>query len=357
MIQYQERELEGYQALLAPLFRPQGSNAFELACTLIRVGGMQGPGWDPLEESTETLADLMALFRLKLEPGQFKNPEKTRWRLLLISYAHLVEMDAPYDVLANLLRLRLKLPFSITPFQGVAVQSTTRKKPKTRPLAAPMLGMSPIQKIEAIKKLASQAGCASIGNAFEEFYFPSLRNSIDHSDYILHDNEFRMRNGYITEEGNPNSLTPVIKMQRLGEIIGRAFAFYQAFFGLELAARAWFGRFKGQGFPLDRLLKGLVEFLIDENGLLVGFKVHWPNEQDSIYRRLSGGCEALNISHGLDGTIGFVVGEYFQDRHSFSRLVPLDREPKYTAAEGATEPLQWPSEKTQTSGTSVSEHS
>ena len=51
MLQNQQKELERYQAILAPLFNPQGIDVFQFACALLRVGGMQDAGWDPLEES------------------------------------------------------------------------------------------------------------------------------------------------------------------------------------------------------------------------------------------------------------------------------------------------------------------
>lgn len=345
VLRNQERELERYRILLAPLFDPKGINIFHFACALIRVGGMQSAGWDPLEESIQTLDDLIKLVQLDLEPGRFTDPLKTRWRLFLISYAHLVEMDAPYDVLANLLRVRLQLPSTYNPFREfIAPQPKSRKKQaKPRPLSTPALSLSPAQKISAIKQLATRAGCQAIGELFDDFYFSSLRNAIDHSDYVLHGSEFRIRNGVIPEEDNPHSLTPVISLDRLSRIIERAYGFYSALFSLEHNARAWFAGFKGQGLPSDLALKGLLEFLIDDQGLLCGFKMHWPNAHDSVYRRLPSGCDAMNIFNQPDGTVDFFVGEYFREHHPFSRLVPADGQPRYTTAEGASEPLQWPS--------------
>ena len=344
LLQNQQKELERYQAILMPLFNPQGIDVFQFACSLIRVGGMQSAGWDPLEESIETLDDLTKLMQLELEPGQFKDCLKTRWRLFLISYVHLVEMDAPYDILANLLRVRLQLPSIYDPFREfVGTQAKNReKKSKPHPSSAPVSSMSPAQKISATKQLTIRAGLPAIGDLFDQFYFPSLRNSINPSDYVLHDGEFRMQNGVIGEEGNPHSLSPVIKLHRLSRIIGNAYAFYSALFGLEHNARAWFARFRGQGLPFDLILKGLLEFLVDGQDLLCGFKVHWPNGHDSIYRRLPVGCEAMDILHQPDGTVDFQVGEYFQEHDPFSRLVPAGGMPQYTAAEGMSELLRWP---------------
>jgi len=342
----QQKELERYGAILAPLFNPHGVNQFEFACALLRVGGMQSAGWDPLEESIETLADLTKLVQLDLEAGQFKDPSKTRWRLFLISYAHLVEMDAPYDVLGNLLRVRLKLQCIYDPFQEFAQDDQRKRKgsARSRSIAAPVRTMSPGQKISLIRKLATRANCMGLNDVFDEFYFTTLRNSIDHSDYVLHSGEFRMRNGLLAEEGRLTSFSPVIGLDRLNRIIGKAYGFYLALFTLERNARAWFAQFKGKAFPFDRQLKGLMEFLIDDQDLLCGLKVHWPNETDSIYRRLPSGCEATNILYCSNGTLSFQVVEYFQPHHPFSSLVPSDGQPRYTPADGSTDALVWPSD-------------
>jgi hypothetical protein len=48
-------ERKRYAGLLAPLFSPQDVDTFEYACALLRVGGCQDAGWDPLQESREVL--------------------------------------------------------------------------------------------------------------------------------------------------------------------------------------------------------------------------------------------------------------------------------------------------------------
>ena len=94
-------ELGWYEGVLAPIFSPKGVNTFEYACALLRVGGMEDAGWDPLQESIELFQDLITLSESlsQLPETQFTDPEKTGLRLALISYAHLTEMDAPYHLL------------------------------------------------------------------------------------------------------------------------------------------------------------------------------------------------------------------------------------------------------------------
>ncbi len=327
--------------VLSPIFTPQGVNTFAYACSLLRVGGMQDAGWDALLESQEILDDIIALTQLELPGESFKNPEKTRWRLALISYAHLTEIDAPYHILANLLRIRSSMTYVLNPFDAISARKR-KKKEKFSFLDRPP-PPSPKLKIKEIKQLAERAGFPGVGNVFDDFYFPTLRHAIDHSDYILYENEFRMPNSYILSE-NKSVLTSTLSLERLGTIISRAYTFYSAVFTLEKRARAGFAPIKGKCFPFDHQLKGLIEFLIDNEGLLCGFKVHWPNNHDSIYRRLQTGCDAINISYGAGGIVNFDVGEYFREHDPFSRLVPLGGQPEYTPAEGSTTSPQWPSD-------------
>src|SRR4051794_4195049 len=90
-----------YLDLLTPLFSQHAHvDTTEYVFTLIRAGGMQDAGWDPLEESRAFVNDLAGLIQSDDPAGRFSDPETTSWRLALVAYAHLVEMDAPYDMLA-----------------------------------------------------------------------------------------------------------------------------------------------------------------------------------------------------------------------------------------------------------------
>jgi len=270
--------------------------------------------------------------------------EKTRWRLGLISYAHMAEMDAPFNVLANLLRVRAGLSFATNPFRDPLARSgKTKKKHKRikRALFRPPLPISPSEKIRVITGLAQRAGLAGIAPAFGEFYFPPLRNAIAHSAYVLHKGQFRLVADNMLDPSR-NVYSPVVDLGYLRQIITRTFAFYSAFFSLHQRARAGFASLRGKCFPYDRPLKGLVEFLVDKDGLLTGFKVHWPNKLDSIYQRTETGCEALNITFNPDLSVNFFVGEYFTEHHPLTRLVPLGGDLEYTLADGCTEPPTWP---------------
>ncbi|MCI0629277.1 MAG: hypothetical protein L0Y44_01320 [Phycisphaerales bacterium] len=338
------RDFDFYYNLLGPLFAGKGVDPLEYACALLRVDGLEDKGWDTLAESFDTLRDLTHLADVNLPAETFPDAEKTRLRLHLISYAHLVECDAPYDILANLCRVKAGLPSSIRPFWDEAEYQRRQKQAAKNPGKLPREAKppSPSSKIRAFKALAHRAGVPDVGAAFDDFYFPVIRNAIDHSDYIIHGDEFRMRKGQLlTVDATPVE-SSIVPLPRLRAIIDRSYAFYNAFFTLHEQMRRWFSTMKGKAIPYDLRLKGLLEFLVDDAGLLCGWKVHWPNGTESSYRRDSDGSHPLNIHPHIDEPIGMFVGEYHKDHEPFSRLVPRGEQPAYTPAAGATEPLRWP---------------
>jgi hypothetical protein len=100
-----------YAEILNDLFDPRPhmnvERLFEFVCALVRAGGIQRPGWEPWYESKAVIDDLQNLAALDLPPEKFPDAERARARLALLSYCHITEMDLPYFLLANLLRLRL----------------------------------------------------------------------------------------------------------------------------------------------------------------------------------------------------------------------------------------------------------
>ena len=107
-----------YADILNPLFWNDDFNyvdrMFEWACTMVRVTGIKDTGWDSYTESIALLEDFTQLMKLAL-PKSFPNPANTQARLALIAYSHMIEMSVPYELLANLLRLRMGMKYSIDP--------------------------------------------------------------------------------------------------------------------------------------------------------------------------------------------------------------------------------------------------
>jgi hypothetical protein len=184
-----EATRERFVACLQPLFLPAdpvSNNIVNYFASLLRIVGMEDRGWDPFLESRAILKDLNAVMQTNLPDGTFPDKEMTVWRMGLLMYSHVVEMDAPYEVITNLLRFRLGKGYSPNPYYFLLDSVQKRRFKKS--------GIYPKQKIQIIKKLSNEAQL-SVGDIFDEFYNNDLRNAISHSDYILTDEEFRCRNG------------------------------------------------------------------------------------------------------------------------------------------------------------------
>ena len=178
-----------YLKILEPLFLPDdpvSNDIVRYLASLLRALGMEDKGWDPYAESRNILNDLNRLMKVKLPKKKFPDGERTMWRLGLLLYAHIVEMDAPYEVMTNLLRFRLGKGYSPNPYFDLLTEKEKKNYEKN--------GIRTGRKIELIKALSNEAGLA-IGSLYDEFYNSRLRNAVQHSDFILTDEDFRSRSG------------------------------------------------------------------------------------------------------------------------------------------------------------------
>ena len=327
-----------YCEILAPLFECQGDR-FDFILALLRAAAHEGAGWDTLTESFQVLDDLQILGVAELPHEHFAQPEVTRLRLSLLEYCHLVEMDAPYEILANLCRVRLGLAVSYSPF----VTNTPRRKRSSNVKKSTPSGMKrlhPKQKIDALKRLTWQVGLPAIGAAFDDFYRAGVRNAIAHSDYIIFGDEFRMRGQTIPADDGTNDPTPVVKLLRLQDLIDHARAFYLAFVRVEKGARMSMGKNYGRGFRYDDRYKGLLEVLVDSDENLCGAVIHWPNGAESSYERTPHGSKPLNIVP-LGGCFETFVGEKHTPHHHFSPLLKPGQSPRYSPLKSTGEQLTW----------------
>ena len=317
-----------YIKTLTPLFMPDDPVSHDIIryfASLLRIVGMEDSGWDPYLESRALLEELNSLLQIELPEDRFPNRDITSWRLGLLFYSHIVEMDAPYEVITNLLRFRLGKGYSPNPF-------LSSLSPKERKKASQVY---PKRKIEIIRKLGKDAGI-NVADLFDEFYDNDLRNAISHSDFVLTDESFRCRGG----SGAWRAFS--LPLEHVNETITKAKIFISAFFGLEVEARRIWGTHKHRAIAYDPKYKGLMEVLVDENDLLCGFKVHWPNNSESVYRRTASGVEMKNCMLDLkNATIQLMVGLYARQAGAFSPLVERDESPCYTPIEGTGEVPKW----------------
>ena len=76
-----------------------------------------------------------------------------------------------------------------------------------------------------------------------------------------------------------------------------------------------------KAIPFDLHYKALIEYLFEED-VIVGFRVYWPNGNQSQCTNRKDGSYALNIYWDPDGSVNFQVGLYAPEsnRSEFLRL-------------------------------------
>lgn len=147
---------------------------------------MKDTGWDSYYESLSLLEDLKQLQTIELPPDRFPAPEHTKARLALISYCHITEMNLPYELLANLIRLRIGRKYATSPFAHLGRPLIKNK------VLQKIFPPSPEKKITEIETLSAEAGIPEIGIALRGIYDPAIRNAVYHSDYVIHEGSMRL---------------------------------------------------------------------------------------------------------------------------------------------------------------------
>lgn len=256
---------------------------FEVLCAVLRVSGVQDADWDPFEESKEAFEDYNSLLRLDEEHVSALG----RWRIGLLMYCQAIEMTAPQEFLANLLRAIAGEKYHIKPFGSLG--RTNKKKPFSWiPPSAPV-------KYRELKRLANVAGEPTIVEYIEQFLSEDVRNAFSHSDYIITGEHFRW-----TESGLAQQMT----LETVNTLAQNAFKFFSVLLWLHntvLADLKNMRRF--HKWPNYEVL----ELLSDDNGLY-GFSVHFSNGSKATYSRTAKGVDCTNVKFESDGTINFFVG-------------------------------------------------
>lgn len=256
---------------------------FEVLCCVLRVSGMQDADWDPFEESKDSFDDFNGLLRLeedKLSPSG-------RWRIGLLMYCQAVEMTAPQEFLANLLRIASGQAYHVKPFGSLG--RTNKKK------SFSWVPPSASTKYRELKRLATAAKQSFLIECVDQFFNENIRNAFSHSDYVLTGDYFRW-----TESGIAQQVT----LEEVNLLIRNCFSFFSAIL--------WFH---------DRVLKDLKNLarfhkwpnyevleLLSDGERLNGFSVHFSNGAKATYSRGVQGVTCTNVLFESDGSINFMVG-------------------------------------------------
>jgi hypothetical protein len=258
-------------------------DGFETLCAILRVGGMEDANWDPFEESRSAFEDYnWMLERVRLERG-----DTAARRVRLLMYCQAVEMSAPQEIIANLLRCLNKKSHAVDPFAEL-----------WRPRKGKVFGIPPSapMKYNLIRTLAADTGRSDLTAAIECFFDERVRNAFSHSDYIITDDEFRFSDGGLAQS------IPLAQLDRLTE---ECFTFFGSFISVH---RLWL-RHLGKGKRFHQMPQyEVLELLRSEEDGLYGFQMHFSNGSRATYARRRAGIEATNLVFERDGGINFQVG-------------------------------------------------
>jgi len=116
-------------------------------------------------------------------------------------------------------------------------------------------------------------GKEKIVKLIQTFFDDKIRNAFYHSDYCLTDKVFRIAEGGVGEE---------ISLSVISEKLARCFAFYSAFYRIHKEYRLSFKTIKKiHKWPNYEVF----ELIVDDDEGLVGFKIHFSNDNFTHFER------------------------------------------------------------------------
>jgi hypothetical protein len=205
--------------ILDQLFnKAREADEFEYVCALLRIRGMEDEGWDPLEETQRLYEDIGSLMEAPLN-------DHARIRLGLLLYSHLTEVDAIYIILANMVEITAGKRCVMNPFDDLY---------RTQGSFADRIPPSARRVVNRLKERATERGCYDLVQLLDSFFNDAVRNAFFHSDYILHEDEFRSREAQFIDR---NVRTSSLKLDRILDLINRSAAFFHAFMSTYSAHR------------------------------------------------------------------------------------------------------------------------
>ncbi|MBC8283875.1 MAG: hypothetical protein H8E32_08690 [Nitrospinae bacterium] len=254
---------------------------FEMLCTLLRVDATEDLDWELYEDSRKAFEEGQGLNNIRAN-----DPLEKRGELTL--YCHKVEMTAPHEMLANILRILAYKDYLVKPFGCLG-------RPKSG-LSFSWVGPTTQEKFSELKRQAKAVGEVKLSECIDQFFDESLRSAISNSEYEFQDEFFNW-----TENGE--------KLQKpkdeVDETLYNGLAFYTAFLINH-------NHFKMMFREMPRLHKWpdyqVLEILSNENTGLYGFNIHFPNGTKAEFSHSEEGITSQNIFHNPDGSIQFNSG-------------------------------------------------
>lgn len=187
------------------------ADEFEYICALLRIRGVEDEGWDPLEETQRLYDDVGSLMQAPLH-------DYARIRLGLLLYSHLTEVDAVYIILANMVEITAGERCVMNPFDDLY---------RTQGAFGDRIPPSARRVVNRLKERAAERGYDELVQLLDSFFNDAVRNAFFHSDYILHEDEFRSREARFVDENNVR--TSALKLHVILDLINRSATFFHDF--------------------------------------------------------------------------------------------------------------------------------
>ncbi|MFT4578063.1 MAG: hypothetical protein ACI8PD_000908 [Nitrospinales bacterium] len=282
-------KVQNYTDILHDLYmKALNLNSFEVLCTLLRVDASEDLDWEFYEDSRIAFEEGEGLENIRIND---KN-KKSLGRGELTLYCHRIEMTAPHEMLANILRAGSHKDYLIKPF-GCLGRPTSG-------LAFSWVGPTAQDKFDELKRQAIEAGETKLIECIDQFFDENLRSAVSKSDWETEEDFFKF-----IESSQQKSKVSV------DEMVLNGLAFYTAFLVNH-------NHFKMMFHEIPRFHKWpnyqVLEILSNEETGLLGFNIHFSNGTRATFTQNEEDVVSENIFHNPDGSIQFNPG--FTDGHA-----------------------------------------
>jgi hypothetical protein len=224
-------------------------NEFSFLFAILGINsGEEDFGWQPINETYALAQDVLGLLN-----GPLHDHAKARMALFL--YCHIIEANFIYHCVYNMF-------LTIEGLEPPKVFSFLDKYKNGVP-------PSVSAKLSEIKARATDHGFQALNSIFDEIIRPDIRNAFFHSDYILFDDELRLKH-----RGWPASMP----LPDVFALVQKTVEFFEKFMVLRNEGLRSFPRgyvITGRKSPRGHNLAD-VNVLVDEGGLANGFSVDRP---------------------------------------------------------------------------------
>jgi hypothetical protein len=184
----------------------------------------------------------------------------------LLIYSHILETDAVYEVIENMLNVTEGRRCSVSPLAHLYEKRRKKFFQPSRPPSAKKV-------VNYLVEHARRNGEPDLVSLLEEMFNEEIRNGFFHSDYTIYKDEFRIRHG-----GFPKA----IKISDLEKVINKALSFFQSFLHVWTQHRLSYKQskvVKGRMGPDDSFID--IELLVHPTGGVYGFRTPPEGERQA----------------------------------------------------------------------------